>query len=51
MFTGIVQGVARVAQLSDRAGLRGVRLEVPAGFADGLAVGASVSSRVSLTMS
>ena len=43
MFTGIVQGVARVAQLSDRAGLRGVRLEFPAAFADGLAVGASVS--------
>ena len=43
MFTGIVQGVARVAQLTDRSGLRSVRLEFPPGFAVGLAVGASVS--------
>jgi riboflavin synthase len=43
MFTGIVQGVARVAQLSDRSGLRSFRLELPAGFADSLAVGASVA--------
>jgi len=43
MFTGIVQGVARVAQLDDRTGMRCLRLEFPPGFADGLAVGASVS--------
>ena len=43
MFTGIVQGVARVAQLGDRAGLRALGLELPPGFTAGLAVGASVS--------
>jgi riboflavin synthase len=43
MFTGIVQGVARVEQLSDRSGLRSFRLAFPAGFAAGLAVGASVA--------
>jgi riboflavin synthase len=43
MFTGIVQGVARVAQLTDRAGLRTLRLEFPTRFTEGLSVGASVS--------
>jgi len=43
MFTGIVQGVAHVAQLSDRSGLRSFELAFASGFADGLAVGASVS--------
>lgn len=43
MFTGIVQGVAGVAQLSERSGLRSLRLDLPQGFGDGLAVGASVS--------
>lgn len=43
MFTGIVQGVARVAQLVDRPGLRSFRLDFPAGFGHGLAVGASVA--------
>ena len=43
MFTGIVQGVARVAQITERTGLRSFRLEFAPGFADGLAVGASVS--------
>ena len=43
MFTGIVQGVARITQLSDRSGLRCLRLELPTGFAQGLAVGASVA--------
>jgi riboflavin synthase len=43
MFTGIVQGVARVAELSDRSGLRSFRLEFAAGFAAGLAIGASVA--------
>jgi riboflavin synthase len=43
MFTGIVQGTARVAQLRDRAGLRSLGLEFAPGFAEGLAVGASVA--------
>ena len=43
MFTGIVQGVARVASISERSGLRSIRLEFPTGFAEGLVVGASVS--------
>jgi riboflavin synthase len=43
MFTGIVQGIARVAQLRDHTGLRSFRLEFAPGFAAGLAVGASVS--------
>lgn len=44
MFTGIVQGVARVVRLADRPGLRSFTLEFPGGFADGLAVGASVAA-------
>jgi len=43
MFTGIVQGVATVAALTDRPGLRSFRLQFPPGFADGLAIGASVA--------
>ena len=43
MFTGIVQGVATVAQLVDRPGLRSFRLAFPAQFGEGLAIGASVS--------
>ena len=43
MFTGIVQGIATVAQAIDRPGLRSFRLQFPAGFADGLAIGASVA--------
>jgi riboflavin synthase len=43
MFTGIVQGVARVAQITERTGLRSFRLGLAPGFADGLVVGASVS--------
>jgi riboflavin synthase len=43
MFTGIVQGVACVAQFSDRAGLRSLELDLPPGFTAGLALGASVS--------
>ncbi len=43
MFTGIVQGVARVESISDRPGLRSFRLAFPDGFAQGLAVGASVA--------
>lgn len=44
MFTGIVQGVATVARITDRPGLRSFRLQFPPGFAQGLAIGASVSS-------
>lgn len=43
MFTGIVQGVARVAAIADRPGLRSFTLDLPAGLADGLAIGASVA--------
>ena len=43
MFTGIVQGVARIAALREAAGLRSLRLEFAPGFTDGLAVGASVA--------
>ncbi len=43
MFTGIVQGVAHVASVSDRSGLRTLRLGFPSGFDAGLQVGASVS--------
>lgn len=43
MFTGIVQGMASVEGLTDRPGLRSVRLRFPAGFAHGLEIGASVS--------
>ena len=43
MFTGIVQGVATVAQLQDRPGLRSFTLQFTPGFCDGLAIGASVA--------
>ena len=43
MFTGIVQGVATVAQLQDRPGLRSFTLQLPPGFCEGLAQGASVA--------
>lgn len=43
MFTGIVQGVATIVRLSDRPGLRSFRLRFPRGFAEGLAIGASVA--------
>ena len=43
MFTGIVQGVARVAAVEDRAGLRTLRLAFPRGFDAQLQVGASVA--------
>lgn len=43
MFTGIVQGVATVRALTDRPGLRSFTLQLPSGFAEGLAVGASVA--------
>jgi len=43
MFTGIVQGVARVALAQDRPGLRSFTLAFPPGFDEGLAIGASVA--------
>jgi len=43
MFTGIVQGVATVAQLQDRPGLRSFTLALEPGFCQGLAIGASVA--------
>ena len=43
MFTGIVQGIARVSALVDRPGLRSFTLAFPEGFATGLAIGASVA--------
>ena len=43
MFTGIVQGVARIAEIRDVPGLRTFRIAFPAGFAAGLEIGASVA--------
>ncbi len=43
MFTGIVQGVATVAAVTERPGLRSFELAFPAGFDEGLEIGASVS--------
>lgn len=43
MFTGIVQGIATVASITDRTGLRSFRLDFPPGFATELAIGASVA--------
>ncbi len=43
MFTGIVQGVSQLESLTDREGLRSFTLQFPPGFAQDLAVGASVS--------
>ncbi len=43
MFTGIVQGIATVAAVTERPGLHSFRLALPPGFRAGLAVGASVA--------
>ncbi len=43
MFTGIVQGVARVDSIEAREGLHTLRLKFPHGFDEDLAIGASVS--------
>ncbi len=43
MFTGIVQGVARIVAIEDRQGLRSFTIDFPAGFCADLATGASVS--------
>lgn len=44
MFTGIVQGIATVAAITDRPGLRSFTLKFPSGFCEGLEIGASVAS-------
>ncbi|TVQ93373.1 MAG: riboflavin synthase subunit alpha [Deltaproteobacteria bacterium] len=43
MFTGIVQGAATVAQLTDHRALRHLVLDLPEGLGDGLVIGASVA--------
>ncbi len=43
MFTGIVQGIAEVAETQDRPGLRSFSLALPPGFDADLAIGGSVS--------
>ncbi|GBF91988.1 riboflavin synthase subunit alpha [Raphidocelis subcapitata] len=43
MFTGIVQGLARVADVGREPGLSRVRIELPAGRAVGIQIGASVA--------
>ena len=44
MFTGIVQGLARVVSITDHPGLRAFELAFPPGFDAGLDIGASVAS-------
>ncbi|MBX3634963.1 MAG: riboflavin synthase subunit alpha [Rubrivivax sp.] len=43
MFTGIVQGTATVRRLQAQTGLSTIELAFPRGFAEGLAIGASVA--------
>ena len=43
MFTGIVQGLAQVASITDRPGLRSFELAFAPGFDAGLEIGASVA--------
>ena len=43
MFTGIVQGVARIAEINDKPGLRTFNIAFPEGFAKDLDIGASVA--------
>ncbi|MBO9688605.1 MAG: riboflavin synthase subunit alpha [Mitsuaria chitosanitabida] len=43
MFTGIVQGIARVARITDKEGLRSFTLDFPEGFCQDLEIGASVA--------
>ena len=43
MFTGIVQGLATVAEMTDLPGLRSFTLAFPPGFDTGLEIGASVA--------
>ncbi|MFZ6741752.1 riboflavin synthase subunit alpha [Undibacterium sp. JH2W] len=43
MFTGIVQGIARITALHDKTGLRTYQLDFPEGFCKDLEIGASVA--------
>lgn len=43
MFTGIVQGIASVAAISEKPGLSSLTLQFPEGFCSGLEIGASVA--------
>ncbi len=43
MFTGIVQGVGKIVAINDHDALRTFEIEFPAVFAEGVAIGASVS--------
>ncbi len=43
MFTGIVQAVATISEISDSNGIRSFAIEFPEGFCEALAIGASVS--------
>lgn len=43
MFTGIVQGIASVARITDKEGLRSFTLDFPEGFCQDLEIGASVA--------
>ena len=43
MFTGIVQGVASIAAITDKPGLRTFTIAFPAGFCKNLEIGASVA--------
>ncbi len=43
MFTGIVQGMGTIAAINDHDKLRTFEIEFPAGFCEGLVIGASVS--------
>lgn len=43
MFTGIVQGLAQVAAITEKPGLTSFTLDFPVGFCEGLEIGASVA--------
>lgn len=43
MFTGIVQGIAHIAAITDKPGLRTFKISFPSGFAKDLEIGASVA--------
>ncbi len=43
MFTGIVQGMAKIVSIDDHDAIRTFKMEFPESFCDGLQIGASVS--------
>jgi riboflavin synthase len=43
MFTGIVQGVASIAQIQDQTGLRTLKIQFPNDFCRDLSIGASIA--------